>query len=398
MTMQMKLFRILPLLVLALLCACTDPYALQTNNFESALVIEATITNELKPQKIKITRTYVLEENSPVEEPDATVTVTDSDGNTYNFDAVGGQYVSTVPFAAAPGKTYRLGIVTREGKTYVSDAETLTTVNPMNDIVASVATKNGQRGVQINAQSFDPANSSKYYRYEYEETYKIIAPNWATFKAILGPPEPPEVHESIVLVPQDASTQVCYATQLSNTFILSSSTDKAEDREDFTVRFIPDNDAVIQHRYSILVRQYIQSLAAYQFYKTLNEISGSGSVFSPTQPGFFYGNLRCVDNPDEKVVGFFDVASVSSKRIFFNYVDLFPGEPLPPYFIDCAPTHFNYCFDPMNPECNGAMLILSVRYNSLLYFSGSTPTFDFVPPPCADCTKIGSNEIPSFWE
>jgi hypothetical protein len=390
---------------LLLLCCCflpggcTEPYALQTNTFESALVVEATMTNELKNQQIKITRTFRFEDNAPNFEAGATVYVTDNDGNDYSFEENDGKYVSVNPFQAIPGKVYRLTIVTGDGKTYTSGSETLTTVNPIQDVVATFAVKDGQRGVQINAKSFDPANSSKYYRYEYEETYKIIAPKWANMTAVLGPPVPPETHQSVLLIPkEDLDTQICYGTQKSKDILLSTSVDLSEDREDFPVRFIGNDNYIISHRYSILVRQYIQSLAAYNFYKTLKEISGSGGVFSPTQPGFFYGNMKCVGDPNEKVIGFFEVASVSSKRIFFNYTDFFPGEGLPPYYVDCENVRFNYCFDPLDPQCNGAQLITTVNYNALLYYTGSTPTFTFVPPPCGDCTTFASNVIPPFWE
>ena len=43
-----------------LLFGCTEPYVLQTSNFEEALVIEATLTNEFKKQQIKLSKTYRL--------------------------------------------------------------------------------------------------------------------------------------------------------------------------------------------------------------------------------------------------------------------------------------------------------------------------------------------------
>jgi hypothetical protein len=76
---------ILLLLLGAVLSGCTEPYALQTNAFESALVVEATLTNEVKNQQIKITRTYRLETGAPTAETGAEVNVTDSEGNNYPF-------------------------------------------------------------------------------------------------------------------------------------------------------------------------------------------------------------------------------------------------------------------------------------------------------------------------
>jgi hypothetical protein len=57
----------------------------------------------------------------------------------------------------------------------------------------------------------------------------------------------------------------------------------------------------------------------------LKELSGSDGILSQNQPGFFFGNIKSVENPNEKVIGYFEVSSVSSQRIFFNYEDVFPG-------------------------------------------------------------------------
>src|SRR5258705_11322877 len=106
---------------------CTDPYALQTNTFEDAVVIEGTITNEFKKQEIKLTRTYRFEENGPKVEHGATIYVTDNLGNQYNFDEDNGKYVSTTEFQAQPNTNYQLHITTNDGRSYISSNEQLTT-------------------------------------------------------------------------------------------------------------------------------------------------------------------------------------------------------------------------------------------------------------------------------
>ena len=57
------------------------------------------------------------------------------------------------------------------------------------------------------------------------------------------------------------------------------------------VRFINRNNYIISHRYSILVRQFVQSNEAFTFYETLNDLSRNESLFSETQPGFLAGNV-----------------------------------------------------------------------------------------------------------
>lgn len=393
----MKRRFIIQMALLALLFAgCTEQYALQTETFEDALVIEATITNEVKTQQIKVTHTYLFEENGPSVETGATVYVTDNTGTQYDFEQADGMYRSTTPFGAESGKIYTLHIVTADGKTYQSTPETLTAVNAIQDVVPTVTTSNGVRGVSINAKSFDANNASKYYRYEYEETYKIIAPMWDPLRAITVPGD--NGHDEIELIPREpVETRICYSTVKSQDILLTSTTSQSEDRVDFPVRFIGSKNTIIANRYSILVRQYIQNLAAYTFYKTLKEISGSGSLLSQNQPGFFYGNVSA-ENPNEKVIGFFEVASVSSKRIFFNYEDLFPGEQKPPYFVDCTEKEYQFCFALGVPECKGNELLAAIAGNSLLYSNSFNLFYYMVVPKCGDCTTFSSNIVPPFWE
>ena len=389
-------FIILFLLLYFINISCTEQYVLQSNNYDEALVVEATITNEFKHQEIKISRTFRLEENGPKLEVGADVFITDNNDNKYQFEENNGKYISTTEFKAVQGNVYRLTIKTGDGRTYESSTETLTTANEIQSIIPTVQTKNNEKGVSIIVNSFDPDNTSKYYRYEYEETYKIIAPSWNPFKAITIPKTP---HDSIDVVLRDNSEiKTCYSTIVSNDIIATTTVGFSADQVHFPVRFISNNNPIIAHRYSILVRQYIQNLAGYTFYKTLKDLSGSESILSQNQPGFFYGNLKSVDNPNEKVIGFFEVASVSSKRVFFNYSDLFPNEAEPPYFVDCESRKFKFCFIAADPECRGAILLSLISSNDLQYLSQENNLYYYMAlPPCVDCTKISSNIKPSFW-
>ncbi|WP_395054457.1 DUF4249 domain-containing protein [Flavobacterium sp.] len=384
--------------------SCTDPYVLRTDNYEEAVVIEATITNELKNQEIKVSKTYKFEENGPTLIDDAVVTVTDSDGTVFEFEYDSGRYISISPFQAETGKQYKLLVITDNGRSYTSTNETLTTVNPIQDVVPTVTFKDGIRGVAMNVKSFDPTNTSKYYRYEYEETYKIIAPKWVPVKAIVTYTPPTNPIGTIDLIPRTTEARVCFSSDKSNNLLLTSTNNLNEDRVNFSVRFIKGSDYTIANRYSILVKQYVQNLASYTFYTTLKEISGSGSILSQNQPGFFSGNIKCVENNDEKVIGFFDVSSASSKRIFFNYNDVFPGEALPKYPYKCeinpeTPQEnvLKFCFLPFDFTCQGYTVLSLLSSGTYVYYSFYDESYEIYPTPCGDCTSFSSNIIPSFW-
>ena len=386
-----------------ILFSCTEPYLLQTSNFEEAIVIEATITNELKKQEIKVSKTYRLEENGPKFVENATVSVEDDLGNVYNFIEGNEVYESENEFQAITGRKYKLTIVTN-GKTYTSTQETLTAISPINNVQVSDQTIANVRGAEIKVTSFDPTNSSKYYRYEFEETYKIIAPKWIPYTVTVNP----NTYE-LIYTPRTYEARTCYSTKKSNEILLHSTTNLSEDRVDYTVRFIPVTNPIITHRYSILVKQYVQNLEAYTYYNTLKTISGNDGILSQNQPGFFSGNITCISNPNEKVVGFFDVSSVSSQRIFFNFEDIFPNTPQPEYFIDCydtcleenplnCPGAQNYCFIPSLP-CDGFLVMATLNSSNPveIFYDYQDPVLFLIPPPCGDCTSFSSNVVPPFW-
>ena len=51
------------LVVFLMLISCVEPFEIKTIDFESALVVEATITDELKNHVVKLSRAFKLEED-----------------------------------------------------------------------------------------------------------------------------------------------------------------------------------------------------------------------------------------------------------------------------------------------------------------------------------------------
>ncbi|MTH15038.1 DUF4249 domain-containing protein [Flavobacterium sp. LC2016-01] len=379
---------------------CTEQYVFQSNTFESILVVQANITNELKKQEVKVSRSYRLGGKEEEFEKGANVYVTDSENNNYDFELedFSGLYVSKNPFQAVPGRSYQLNIATKDGKSYSSALQTLTTVSEIN-VEPKVETVDGIKGVQIVVTSNDPTATSKFYRFEYEETYKIVSPYWSPNKLIVDPSMINDPEPNFLIVPRTKETRVCFTTKKSDDLILISNVGQSEDRINFPIRFIDMASPLLNERYSIIVRQYVQSSESYTYYKTLKTLSTSSSLFSQVQPGFNYGNLKNNDDPEEKVIGYFEVSSVSSKRIFFNFRDIFPVEPYPPFFMQCIPQELANCWDAKG--CAGATILALVKspVPEKVYYGSrlNMQIVVFVESPCGDCTSISSNIKPLFW-
>ena len=368
---------------------CTETYPLLTNTYEEMIVVEAALTNELKTQEIKITKTSRFEDEGVQAETGAKVTIKDDQNNEYLFEENAGTYKSKTVFQALPNIKYTLDITTKDGKIYQSTPQVLTTTNPIGSVVPSIVTnKDNQTGIQINVNSYDSNSASKYYRYEYEETYKIVAPRWTSLKIIATGPQ------SVNLINNDPNTKTCYSTKKSTDIILVNTNSQTEDRVNLPIRFIEENNFIIGHRYSMLVKQYIENYEAYTFHKTLRDIASSSSILSPKQPGLISGNIKCINDSNTKVIGFFDVASYSETRIFFNYEDFFPNKPAP-YFNTCDDVPFLFCFG--GADCEGETMIYNIQKELMTYITNSGNKYTLVDAQCGDCTSFSSNVIPPFW-
>lgn len=387
--------------VVAVTISCVEQIDLKTISFEDALVVEGTITNEHKFHQIKLSRTFKLEESIPTTESNATVKIIDDMQNTYNFEEYKpGVYVSDVEFKAEADRLYQLKIITSNGRSYSSNPTQITNTAQINEVTAvNDVDSNGTEGISILISSFNQQGNARYYRYEFEETYKIIPPYWSPYDAVVVSDVPPY---EVDFVPRTKEERVCYNTIFSEGIIQTETNNLIEDRvSKFAVRFISKDNFIITNRYSILVKQYVQSIEAYTFYNILNNLSGSESLFSQNQPGFFSGNIFSDENSEEKVIGFFEVASVSTERIFINPRDLI--ETTPPYVSKCelvAPELVN--------ESGNSPLVEAIKAGTLKFFQinggENSPVipipggpYQMAPLPCSDCTVLGTNVMPDFW-
>ena len=397
----MTTHRIIFLLNIVVLYGCVEEIDIvETDQFENYLVVEATLTDQEISQEISLSRTYSLEDNVVPPESNADVKVTDSNGVEYSFEELSpGQYRSAEIFAAQPNINYTLTIRTQNGNLYESREMLLTSVNPIDELFFERDfNENGQEGVSVFVNNYDPLGQSNFYRFKYEESYKVIAPLWSSLDLIDNlAAGVASYDERFEFIPRSTDELICYKTNVSNSIIITNTKDLIEDRlNNFRVLFLNRNDFKIAHRYSILLTQFIQSAEAYTFYQFLSEISESENLLSETQPGFLSGNITSLSNTEEKVIGFFEVVSADTQRIYFNYEDLFSNELLPPYPIQCGIENF---YAPLFDQLDEALASRDYKF----YLNNDEPEelegpYFLVPAPCGDCTFYGDSSPPVWWE
>lgn len=379
--------RLMAMLLLFTSMACTEPFQGEVAGLEDILVVNALITNENKLQQVRLSRPYRFDENEAIAEENAMVSVDDGTQQYVFEETAPGIYVSEVPFAAETGKPYRLEITTENGRSYRSDAMQLPVSSTTIDNLYAERTTNeeGDEGMGIFVDTFDPNSDSNYYRYEYEETFKIIAPFWSPRDVVFVIQQSDGPVFDIIL--REREERICYGTDREKVINVVNTLNLEEDRlTRYNVRFIDRNNYILSHRYSILVRQFVQTPEAFAYYEALRGLSQSStSVFSEDQPGFLAGNIVSLDDENENVAGFFEVAAVAEKRIFFDYEDFFPGEELPPYVLNCVPV-----------VQSGEDLKNTVLMETRVFYDVNLG-IRTVSRACGDCNALGSNKVPEFW-
>ncbi|MBS9463466.1 DUF4249 domain-containing protein [Flagellimonas sp. 389] len=370
---------------------CTEPFDAPEEDFEEILVIDALITSEEKRQEIHISNTFLFGSTLQTENG-AVVSISDDTGNNFVFsETEPGTYVSDVIFGAQPGVSYSLSVNTSNGNSFRAGPLSISQDAVLESVRGVRSTsENGQEGVAILATGFDAEGEAVFYRYDYEETFQVVSVANPSFDLVVVSETPPILER----VPKTREESVCYRTQLSNEISIATSENLSESRvQDFQVRFLPKTAFELRSRYSILVNQYVQSQTAQTFYEDLRDFSNIRTVFAQTQPGFIKGNILAENTNGTRVLGLFEVAQVSSQRIFLEYDDFF-SENDPPEFIRDCPTEQYPLSSPILFE-----LIKSGTHK----YRGEEPTPSAIlyivsPRGCIDCTVYGTTEIPDFWE
>ncbi|WP_055436680.1 DUF4249 domain-containing protein [Lacinutrix algicola] len=387
-------------LVLSISFSCREEIPLETEAFESVLVVESTITNELKIQEVNLSRTYYLEATEQVLEDNANVYIEDNLQNVITFTQnADGIYVSNVEFQAEPARDYILHITTESGENYQSNATMLTPVAEISNLYPEVV---NNETITIFLDADGTENNTQYYRYFWEETYKIIAPfyteydaNIIDFEEING-----DILYNIELTPREQEERICFTTNASVDIIQASSSELDSNIiSRFPIISMDKNTSKLLERYSIIVTQITQNLESYSYYNTIKELGDTSSILSSNQPGYIQSNVYSVSNTKEKVLGFFDVASITKKRIYFDYVDLDLNQP--GYFYECPVLAFDYLDNSTSADPTDlnerVELYQFLEFRNYKFVDKEGLTYSIVKPQCGDCTAFSSNIQPDFW-
>lgn len=392
---------LLSVVLMTLGTACKKPYLPHVVDASvNYLVVQGVVNAGSDSTFIRLSRTVKLSgQTKAAPETNAVVNVESDNGVTYPLiEQANGQYISPGLNLDASHK-YRLRIKTSDAKVYLSDLVNVENSPPI-DSINYVITPNG---LNIDVNTHDPKNSTRYYRWEYQETW-IIRSFYHSHYVSTGDTVVPrdEAHNSI---------WQCWQKDTSSNIILASSARLVNDVISKTpVIFIPSTSEKLSVEYSILVKQYALSSDAFNFWQNIKTNTEQIGTIFDVQPSEISGNIHCLTNPAEPVIGYLSVGSTVSNRIFISQRKLPAWDPILPYTYcqlvkDCCfydyPTRegeVNQVDEFMNPgfhENNGPYYIPIDGIGQVgappLGFTASSDAI------CVDCTTRGTNKQPDFW-
>ncbi|QKZ11566.1 DUF4249 domain-containing protein [Spirosoma sp. KUDC1026] len=364
--------RLLGWSLVLLVAGCVDPYRPpEITAPGSYLVVNGFFDSAPgSTTSIRLTRTQNLADSkAPTVETKAQVTIESMYHGNYPLQETRNGTYSLTGVTPLINETYRLRIKTAQGKEYVSEYVPVVTTPAIDSVNWFVEND----GVQINVNTHDPRGNTRYYRWDYNETWEFTAAYQSSLELI---------NNQLVGRTEDAYR--CWTGDSSSTILLSTSARLSQDIiSQRPLMFIPGQSIKLGIRYSMLVRQYGLTKEAYDYYEQLAKITQSvGSLFDP-QPSQITGNIHSVSNSADLVLGFFRVGSVTSKRIFIQKAQL------PPWYPQTG-----------NTLCQtDTMTLDEIRQNQpggvVGYFDQSQYLTSSLY--CVDCRLRGTNKRPAFW-
>jgi len=363
--------------------ACKDPYSIPAkagNN--QALIVEGYL-NANGQTTIKLSRSVeITSQYNFADELNAAVQIESDNSLIYPLTEQGkGLYIH--PQISYPeSQKYRLKITTKNGAIYYSEYVGIKKSPP----IEQVFWERNDDGVNFYVKTADPINNTRYYRWEWEETWKFQM----ELKAELYFPRPDTVLlwsiDSLAQYPYD---RICWQSEKSSQILIGSTEQLSQDvlpRQ--LIAFIPNGDWKLNDQFSIFVKQQAITRESYQYWEKISKnSSGLGSVYSP-MPSEIKGNIYCASDPSLPVIGYFEASGLTEKRIFIN-----SNTELRNWTYDDKCTIWN----TVNSGDSIKTHIIQTAMLPYRYVNDTEQRIYYVARRCLDCKLTGTPVKPSFW-
>ena len=260
-------------------------------------------------------------------------------------------------------------------------------ITPLIDSLTYVISEDRTRmDINLSTHSDGPTG---YLRWEAAETWEYHSYIYTTyFYAPAGTEYKGTIYKSGTITEFRDGDNIywCWKSEHRSDVLTASTLELSEDRlVDYTLYSFSNMDRKVSHIYFVELTQTRMSEEGYRYWEKMNRNSTDvGGLFSP-EPSELRGNIVNVDDSDELVLGFVNVATVSRVRMFIYSYKL----------------GFCYWRSPLY----GAMILHPFLWESYwgsgwrVGWMDESGNFYWTPGECVDCTRIagGTKDRPSWW-
>ncbi|MEZ5072032.1 MAG: DUF4249 domain-containing protein [Bacteroidales bacterium] len=378
-------------LVVFLFSGCVERYTPDEDNLETGLlVINAHLTDEAAFQEIEVSRSVALLFSKADPVSGCLVEVQREDGASLDLpEQRTGRYGTRFPDEfLVTGSAYRIRVTTPDGREYESDFDRLHPAPDIDSIYYEVEPATHRPGydtlggIRFFIDFTYEDDAYEFIRWELTETYEFHNPDMEGY--IL------DVDRRMKPLTDTNNFRVCYITnRLTDIHSMSMRTLNFGTYIKKPFSFVPyvQMDQKLLHQYSLLVRQYAISEAAYHYWNELRKTSQEQGFLFDRQPALLASNICNVNDPGERVLGFF---SMSGKKEIRGFARDIEG-------IDVS-FYAWYCF-PVSRGPSGPVSRADLpKYYARAWRDGQS-SFAEVNKHCVDCRAYdNSTHIkPEYW-
>jgi len=377
------------LFIIGTLITCIEPYTPNLGKFESLLVVDALLTDENSSNYVKISRTVASADKEPEKVTGAQVTVTADNGKTAYFSEISdGVYKSdSTVFRGKTGHSYTLHITTADGVEFKSDECLLSPVQEIDSIYYKLDEEILDNEIKSGLRLYVKSKASTevgYNRWTYREWWKVEAYYAQEYVYV----------DSATFLPFTPYKRLCYANKKSGDIIIKS----AMETIDQPLLFIASQDSPrLLVEYCLELRQLSLSKDEYEFWNCMKQIGESGSTIFDKQPFQISGNIHNISNPEQKVLGYFQVSGVRMKRQYITYKQA-KEAGAKRYIYPCSVILASRTLQLPNwDKVYKYYITAGFTFVRPVFAPGGLKEMMFVTPLCGDCTLSGTLTKPDFW-
>ncbi|MEA5005066.1 MAG: DUF4249 domain-containing protein [Rikenellaceae bacterium] len=362
-------------LLAAVVLSCISPFEPKGASVEGLLVVEGDII-------LNDTTVITLSRSTAISSTQskqyvfaATVWVESSDGGKYYgvSKVENGVLTYLIPTAGlSTTAQYRLKVNTPNGGQYESNFVTALETPDIEDITWSVDSVYQTATFFVTSKASE--NNSNYYRWDYTEDWEFTS-RYNSFVYFDS--------KNNKIVDTVMNWYYCYKKGVSTGIYVANTSSLSENRVyKKPIATFGKHDDRLCLLYSMEVTQRSLTREGYLYWENLSKNSSDlGGIFSP-QPSELKGNITCLSDPEEVVLGFISAVTTKKKRIFAYAKDI----RLFDFGDDCSIVEGVSTWADMK---NGGY--------ELVGFDDMTGATLWAMKKCVDCRLTGTKNRPSFW-